>query len=263
MKMWVVISLGFHLAVGGALSSRPAPTRNLIPPGKVYSVDLVSLPAARPVQTTQAATAPKTAGPEVQAAKKEPPKEDKEAIKPPAPKPKKKPKAVEPPPAETEPKEPEEKKPEEEDVSQEGGPTATVAEAAADSGEATGGVPGGATVASALGTTSTQGTVSLDVANFGFSYYLVALQAKVASNWFPPGSVGAPGEVLRATVHFRIMQSGDIEDAVVEHSSGVPYFDRCALRAILLASPLAPLPSEFEEDELGVHFEFSHTVSLR
>ena len=125
------------------------------------------------------------------------------------------------------------------------------------------GHPGGPAAVSALGQTGTQGSVSLDAANFGFSYYLVGLQAKVASNWFPPGSAGAPGEVLRATVHFRVIDDGTIVNAKIEDSSGAAYFDRCALRAILLSSPLAPLPEAFEEDELGVHFEFSHTVDLQ
>lgn len=255
MKKWVGISLGIHVAVFGFVGVRPAPSRNLIPPGKVYSVNLVSIPVARPAPAAKPvetkATKPETKVEPVKPKPRKPP-EDKEAVKPPSPEPKKTEEKKEPEPKTPEPEEPEAETPEE--------PEATGDEHTAEHTESGPGTP---VVASALGESSTQGTVSLDVANFGFSYYLVALQAKVASNWFPPGSVGSPGEVVRATIHFRVMDDGTIEAATVETSSGVPYFDRCALRAILLSSPLAPLPQEFEEDELGVHFEFSHTVSHR
>lgn len=272
MKMWIGVSLGIHVAVFGAFGTRPTPTRNLALPANVYSVSLVSMPAPRaaPRAAPVAKAAPKSAPAEkpAETVRVEPPPKveakavDKEAVKPPTPEPKKK---EEPKIPKTEPadqKKPQdtapEKKPPESEVPQAQVPGESPAE---DAGESNGASTGPAAV-SALGQTNTQASVSLDAANFGFSYYLVGLQAKVASNWFPPGSVGAPGEVLRATVHFRVMEDGTITDARVETSSGVSYFDRCALRAIVLSSPLAPLPAEFEEDELGVHFEFTHTVSI-
>nr|CAI78813.1 periplasmic protein TonB [uncultured Latescibacterota bacterium] len=272
MKMWIGVSLGIHVAVFGAVGTRPTPTRNLALPANVYSVSLVSMPAPRAAPRAAAKAAPKNAPVEkpVETVRTEPPPKvetkavdvDKEAVKPPTPEPKKK---EEPKVPKTEPvdqKKPQdavpEKKPPESEV-----PQAQVSgeSATKDAGDSDGASEGPAAV-SALGQTNTQGSVSLDAANFGFSYYLVGLQAKVASNWFPPGSIGAPGEVLKATVHFRVMEDGAITDARVESSSGVSYFDRCALRAIVLSSPLAPLPTEFEEDDLGVHFEFTHTVSI-
>jgi TonB family protein len=271
VKMWIGVSLGIHVAVFGAFGTRPTPTRNLALPANVYSVSLVSMPAPKAAPRAAPKAAPKNAPVEkpVESVRTEPPPKvetkavDKEAVKPPTPEPKKKKEEPEIP--KTEPadqKKPEdtapEKKPPESEV-----PQAQVSgeSPAQDTGDSDSASEGPAAV-SALGQTNTQGSVSLDAANFGFSYYLVGLQAKVASNWFPPGSIGAPGEVLRATVHFRVMEDGAITDARVETSSGVSYFDRCALRAIVLSSPLAPLPTEFEEDELGVHFEFTHTVSM-
>jgi len=248
VKTWIAISLGIHVAAFGAFGGRPAPSRNLIPPGRVYSVSLVSMPVVR---RAPAAEAPAEKKVEAVRPEPRPAKRDEKAVKPP---PREQPEKTEPKkpePKEAEP-EPERPAPQEE-------PSGSAQASGADSA-GTGGSP---VAVSSLGGTETRGTVSLDAANFGFSYYLVGLQAKVASNWFPPGSVGAPGEVLRATIHFRVMSDGSIEDSVVERSSGVPYFDRCALRAILLSSPLAPLPSEYDEDELGVHFEFSHTVNPR
>ncbi len=266
MKMWIGVSLGIHVAVFGAFGTRPTPTRNLAFPANVYSVSLVSMPAPRAAPAPKSAPAEKPAetvrvepSPKVEAKAV-----DKEAVKPPTPEPKKKKEEPKIPKTESAQEEkPEEpppgKKAPEPDVSQPGqdGEQGNEGSAGPD------GASTGPAAVSALGQTNTQGSVSLDAANFGFSYYLVGLQAKVASNWFPPGSVGAPGEVLRATVHFRVMEDGTITDARVETSSGVSYFDRCALRAIVLSSPLAPLPAEFEEDELGVHFEFTHTVSMQ
>lgn len=257
MKKWLGVSLGIHVAMFGVVASQPAPTRNLVTPGKVYSVSLVSFPVAASRPEAKAAGAEKTIEPIKP--KPQTPAEDREAIKPPSTRPRKSEAEAKPEKPEEAPEEKlEEKKADEPHVPREEPPRAAAAVGDRD----TAGVAG-AVVTSALGGSGTQGTVSLDSADFGFSYYLVSLQANVAANWFPPGSVGAPGEVLRATVHFRVMTDGTIEDATIERSSGVPYFDRCALRAILLSSPLAPLPAEFEEDELGVHFEFTHTVSVR
>jgi TonB family protein len=229
VKFWVGISVGIHLAALGFASAQPAPTRNFAPLGSVYNVSLVSMPASRP--GPRAVAAPPA--PRVEPAKTKAP--DPKAVKP------------------------ETKKPDAKDRKPQKPKTGEAA--AADSARAPG--HGAPVTTSALGTSSTQGSVYLDAANFGFSYYLVSLQAKVASHWYPPGSVGAPGEVLRAIVHFQVDEDGTIREATIETSSGFPYFDRCALEAILRSSPLAPLPREFEEDQLGVHFEFSHTVSPR
>ncbi len=264
MKTWIGISLGIHVAAFGVCGTRPPPTRNLTLPADVYSVSLVSMPALRAAPEPQVPDIEKS----VETVKDKPASKietkvvDQEAIKPPSPTPKRKetPETQKPKPAEeTRPEEPTEgEKSKEPDVSQK----ETDGKPVLETGDSDGGTAG-TVVASALGQTNTQGTVSLDAANFGFSYYLVGLQAKVASNWFPPGSAGAPGEVLRATVHFKVTDDGTITGAKIETSSGVSYFDRCALRAILLSSPLAPLPAQFEEDELGVHFEFSHTVNVQ
>jgi len=258
VKAWIGISLGIHVTVFGVCGTRPAPTRNLVLPANVYSVNLVSMPAARAPPPPRAA---ETREPAKAVEVKPTPRPeamivDEEAVKPVSAKTRKRETPKEP----VEKEKPEEleerKETEEPDVAQEEPPAGS---SAAESD----GAPEGPVAVSALGQTSTQASVSLDAANFGFSYYLVGLQAKVASNWFPPGSLGAPGEVLRTTVHFRVMDDGTIVNARIENSSGVSYFDRCALRAILLSSPLAPLPAAFEEDELGVHFEFSHTVNIQ
>ena len=260
MKLWIVISLGFHLGALGLAAVRPVPSRNFTPLVPVTHVSLVSMPAveSRPAAPADARVEKE---PEVRPAEKKPepvrPEPDPDAVKP----------AEE----ETRRKEPEVPKPQPEPEPPQVEPEASEEDPGdGDGDEDAGGTvdteasaPGTPVAVSALGTSGTQGAVSLDAVDFGFSYYLVSLQAKVAAEWFPPGSVGAPGEILRAVVGFRVMRSGGIEAVEIEDSSGVPYFDRCALQAIRRASPLAPLPEAFEEDELGVHFEFRHTIPPR
>ena len=60
-------------------------------------------------------------------------------------------------------------------------------------------------------------------------------------------------------VRSQIEKSGRLSEVKVETSSGNVFFDQAALRAVLAASPLAPLPREFGESTLGVHFEFVQT----
>jgi len=97
--------------------------------------------------------------------------------------------------------------------------------------------------------------VRLDVDEFPFSYYLALLRSRIQTNWEPP--VGSAASLSRAaTVYFRIQRNGQVTDISIEKGSGDFLFDRAALRAVTLANPLPPLPNDFPEPSLGVHFEF-------
>jgi colicin import membrane protein len=100
--------------------------------------------------------------------------------------------------------------------------------------------------------------LQLDIENFEFSYYLVAVRNKVSSNWSPPAGLVAPSGVVRVVVFFRIMRDGKISDLAVESPSSVGLFDQSALRAVLRAQPFPPLPRRFAENSLGVHFGFEY-----
>lgn len=103
------------------------------------------------------------------------------------------------------------------------------------------------------------GDVRLDTADFPFAYYLVALRNKISAHWLPAPM--PPGASARAAmVYFRIEKDGRVSDAAVETPSGNAFFDRAALRAVLNASPLAPLPPDFPALSLGVHLEFKQTA---
>ncbi len=98
-------------------------------------------------------------------------------------------------------------------------------------------------------------TVELD-APFPFLYYLTVVRNKISSNWLPTRAQGTA--TVRTKLHFVILRSGKVTRIVVEESSGVPFFDQSALRAVYASDPLPPLPEEFPDAELGVHFTFEY-----
>jgi periplasmic protein TonB len=93
---------------------------------------------------------------------------------------------------------------------------------------------------------------TLDDADFKYSYYIERMLVAIGMNWFKPAQAGTVSPV----VHFKIEKDGTISDATVERSSGLPFVDRAALRAVLTSSPLPPLPSEYGGSQLGVHLKF-------
>ncbi|MBP2680243.1 MAG: tonB [Candidatus Krumholzibacteriota bacterium] len=101
----------------------------------------------------------------------------------------------------------------------------------------------------------TTGDVSLDAADFPFAYYIATVRRKIASNWQVPGG---SSEAVHCRVYFRITRSGAIDGASVETSSGSFLFDQGALRAVIQADPLPPLPGGFPDAYLGVHFSFAY-----
>jgi TonB family protein len=77
-------------------------------------------------------------------------------------------------------------------------------------------------------------------------------------------SGGAPG--IPADFHFTyyiervgfvILKSGKVEGIRLEESSGIPSFDRAALRAMYAANPLPPLPPAYGKPRLTVHLGFA------
>jgi TonB family protein len=106
----------------------------------------------------------------------------------------------------------------------------------------------------AVTTGPTTGSISLDVSDFPFTYYLRQLQAKISERWAPPRPATAGGE--RAVIMFEIGRDGSIREPVLEKGSGNTLYDQSALRAIAEASPFPPLPAEFKSSSLRVHFGF-------
>jgi protein TonB len=116
-------------------------------------------------------------------------------------------------------------------------------------GESSGGGAGGPIGAG--GNVGVSGA-TLDNADFKYSYYIERMLVAIGMNWFKPAQAGDVSPVI----HFRIEKDGTISDATVERSSGLPFVDRAALRAVVSSSPLPPLPSEYGGSQLGVHLKF-------
>jgi len=88
--------------------------------------------------------------------------------------------------------------------------------------------------------------------DFPYTLYIERMRTLIGGRWFRPQiTTGAA-----TTIYFFINRDGSIRDATVEMPSGNPTFDRAALRAVLEASPLPPLPFGYGGTYLGVHLSF-------
>lgn len=101
----------------------------------------------------------------------------------------------------------------------------------------------------ALGTGG--GAVSLDTANFPFTYYLRQITDRIEQNWLRPQE-----NVGRVVVYFRIKRDGSIVEPQVQESSRNPAVDLLASGAVKRSEPFPPLPIEFGGDYLGVYLCF-------
>jgi protein TonB len=88
--------------------------------------------------------------------------------------------------------------------------------------------------------------------DFPYTIYIERMKMLIGQRWLRPQ--GASG--VNTTVSFVINRDGTIRDAKNEILSGNGTFDRAALRAVLEASPLPPLPFGYNGTYLGVHLTF-------
>lgn len=96
------------------------------------------------------------------------------------------------------------------------------------------------------------GVTGLEGGDFPYPLYIERMKTLIGSHWFRP-EVPAGATVI---VHFVIERDGTIRDAKYQTASGLGTFDRAALRAVLEASPLPPLPFGYAGTYLGVHLTF-------
>lgn len=92
--------------------------------------------------------------------------------------------------------------------------------------------------------------------NFEFAYYLQQVRVRIGGNWTTPAGASS-GQ--RAEVAFRIARDGTIREVRLVKSSGNPWFDQAATRAVTIASPLAPLPMGYGAGVLGITYGFEYT----
>jgi outer membrane biosynthesis protein TonB len=113
-------------------------------------------------------------------------------------------------------------------------------------GPATGSGPG-----SGLALGSGSGMLSLDTANFPYSYYLRQVTGRIEENWMRP-----QGDLGRVVVYFRIKRDGSIVEPQIHESSRSKSVDLLAAGAIKRSEPFPPLPIEFGGDYLGTYLCF-------
>jgi len=221
MRTAIVISLTAHIIVGLVWFRIVKISHVRFVPRDVYTVSLVTPAEARKQVQAKPVIAPP-----------EPVKQEKEEeLAPPPEKPKPKPKPK-PPPKEA-PKEVKKTMPTENETTQ---PSSETPE------------PGESQEVST-------GDIALDGQDFPYAYYLTTIKRKIASFWRVPG---ASSQEMYCVVYFNILRGGTIESPTIETSSGNLVFDQAALRAVVQAHPLPPLPSGFGDDHLGVHFSFAY-----
>jgi TonB family protein len=93
----------------------------------------------------------------------------------------------------------------------------------------------------------------LDVADFCCPDYIAIMVQRVQANWNSQAEM--PAEVF---VKFTIQRDGTITDVDIEKSSPYQILNLNALRAVMGAKQLPPLPAQFPNATLGVHLQFQY-----
>jgi protein TonB len=238
MKTFITLSFGTHAALLALLVAMSTLLGK--PRLSYYAVDLYSAPpagASAPSAPDPAPAAPPAPAPPKPVVQEAP--VPKDAIKIPS---KEKPKKAVPPPAKAKPAPPKPKH-------------SAAFDAAMRALEKEG--PAGARNSrpSAAGITGASGAGVVGEAGPAFPYpwYLKAIADKLDKQWHPPEEFQSD---TLCEVGFTIVRDGQVSGATVEKPSGDSVFDQLALRAVLYANPLPPLPSGYPEETLKVHMKF-------
>jgi TolA protein len=95
--------------------------------------------------------------------------------------------------------------------------------------------------------------ISLESARFPYAYYTSMIVKKIGRNWQWAVEFGK----LKAVIYFKVQKDGSLSAVSIKESSGDTMFDQQAIRAVKLSDPFPPLPEGYDENSLGVFFEFS------
>ncbi len=114
--------------------------------------------------------------------------------------------------------------------------------------------PSAAALGQATGSISGQGSLTLDVTDFPYAWYLRQVLQKVEERWQTQNRSSEPAQKPR--IYVEIRRDGSIAPPRIEQTSGSSFYDRAALRAITEASPFPPLPADWANPSLRVLFNF-------
>lgn len=94
----------------------------------------------------------------------------------------------------------------------------------------------------------------------GLVFYAERITSLIGEQWQRPYVTSARGTVLDCVIFFAITRDGRTSEVSIEMSSGIPNMDQSALRAVMDAGRLPPLPPTYKQDELTVSFSFQYTA---
>jgi len=82
------------------------------------------------------------------------------------------------------------------------------------------------------------------------------LQRRIKMNWDPPKG----DESKRVVLLFKIAKDGRLLSCQVYKSSGLPNADKAAINAVQATAPFRPLPAEYKNSSIDIHFTFDYNV---
>jgi len=118
--------------------------------------------------------------------------------------------------------------------------------------------PSAPPIGSPMGSPQGAGTVTLNVADFPYAWYIQAIHRKIQERWEGRAIEGRQPEVI-----FEIERNGRLRRVTVGKTSGNTAYDQLAMRAISEANPFPPLPEGFEKATLTVGLQFIYDPRTR
>jgi protein TonB len=97
------------------------------------------------------------------------------------------------------------------------------------------------------------GALTLNITDFPYAWYIAAIHRKIKARWDGYALAGQQPAVI-----FEIGRTGELRRVVVDKSSGNPYYDQAAVRAVTEANPFPPLPADFKKPTLTVGLQFAY-----
>ena len=95
--------------------------------------------------------------------------------------------------------------------------------------------------------------INLQVSQFPYAWYIAAIHRKIKERWDGYALNGQQPAVI-----FEIGRNGELKRVVIDKSSGNPYYDQAAIRAVTAANPFPPLPVDFKEPTLTIGLQFAY-----
>jgi len=91
--------------------------------------------------------------------------------------------------------------------------------------------------------------------DFEYAYYGQQMIGRVHQHWQQTPVRGTAVVIVR----FTILKDGSVANVEIEQSSRFSVLDRSAMRAVMLADPMPPLPNSWPRDRVGVHLRFTYS----